>query len=121
MTKFRSAIIVVTAFVLGWGMSWYAQDALYRPTLPSPERPVNVPTSASWSGGADGGAWFDCKELEFPRFQCAVYAETTGVVITEGIFQLILEYPDGTKRLRYAYYSGSEIYLSHARLVKVSD
>ena len=42
-----------------------------------PTRPGTVPLSAIWSGGADGGAWYDCsyKAGESTNL-CTIYSES---------------------------------------------
>jgi hypothetical protein len=47
-----------------------------RSRVNAPTRPGAVPLSAIWSGGADGGAWYDCSFLqEEPTNLCAIYSE----------------------------------------------
>jgi len=41
-----------------------------------PGRPGAVPTSAIWSGGADGGAWYDCSENRRSNVnECAIFSD----------------------------------------------
>ena len=41
-----------------------------------PTRPAAVPKSAMWSGGPDGGAWFDCTFKADQSYNlCSVYHE----------------------------------------------
>jgi hypothetical protein len=44
-----------------------------------PRRPATVPPSAFWSGGLDGGAWYDCSEDKHARANtCAIYSDRDG-------------------------------------------
>jgi hypothetical protein len=84
-----------------------------------PERPGNVPATAIWSGGPDGGNWFDCDSGKNSEYNnCAVYADVTGVVIESGKYQLKDERRAATKNeLQYAYYSVGEINLKNNKLL----
>jgi hypothetical protein len=53
-----------------------------------PPRPDNVPEAAVWAGGADGGEWVLCSEKSAGRFNCEIYANTTGVLVEAGNFIL---------------------------------
>ena len=59
------------------------------PVVP-PERPENVPATAVWAGGRDGGDFIDC--VDFPDssgcFDCVVYSDFVGWIEMKGIFCL---------------------------------
>jgi len=45
-------------------------------TVSAPSRPATVPVSAMWSGGKDGGAWYDCSFTPGESTNlCAIYSE----------------------------------------------
>ena len=88
-----------------------------------PDRPQNVPASAVWSGGPDGGNWFDCDSEKNSAYNnCTVYADVTGAVIETGKYQLKVEKRAATKNeLQYAYYSVGEINLRNNMLLTRID
>ena len=54
-----------------------------------PLRPSQVPQSAVWSGGAEGGAWYDCSvDLERNINVCAVYSEADGKLAFKASYRL---------------------------------
>ena len=77
------------------------------------ERPTEVPSDASWAGGADGGSWIRCEVREARQANyCTVYHENSGDIIAEGWFVL-----RDTGRaapladLTYSAFDGYEIHL----------
>lgn len=55
----------------------------------SPGRPQNVPLSAIWSGGLDGGVWFDCREdIQNNSNECAIYSDQKGELWIKARYQL---------------------------------
>jgi hypothetical protein len=40
-----------------------------------PPRPSTVPTSAIWSGGSDGGAWYACSFSAKDSNACSIYSD----------------------------------------------
>ena len=54
-----------------------------------PRKPDNVSASAVWSGGPDGGHWFDCENggNKF-RYKCVIFNDYNGEIITRGSFVL---------------------------------
>lgn len=55
-----------------------------------PDRPNNVPNSAFWQGGVDGGAWYMCKKLSIKfKYSCKVY-NFNGELETKGLYELYL-------------------------------
>jgi len=67
-----------------------------------PQKHNNIPSSAVWSGGPDGGAWYDCKKIEKFEYSCTIYNEYTGDVEDKGEFRLKAYYYD--KALKKAVY-----------------
>lgn len=53
------------------------------------ERPANVPVNAKWSGGVDGGSWFNCNPIKKKwHYDCVVYNDFDGQVEDEGVYVL---------------------------------
>jgi hypothetical protein len=54
-----------------------------------PERPVDVPASASWTGNVEGGAWLDCEPLPSvpDRYTCRAWFQAGGM-LSEGEYLL---------------------------------
>ncbi len=57
----------------------------------APEKHQNIPESAFWQGGIDGGFWYDCNPTEQNyRYHCIVYNDSTGDVIIDDLFDLFI-------------------------------
>lgn len=55
----------------------------------APDKPENVPESAFWQGGLDGGAWYQCSATKRElRYYCTVYNDFTGEIIIEDDFDI---------------------------------
>jgi|RhiMethySRZTD1v2_1073278.scaffolds.fasta_scaffold04614_6 hypothetical protein len=55
----------------------------------SPPRPAQVPLAAIWSGGAEGGAWYDCTVDRKDGINvCAVYSESDGKLSFKASYRL---------------------------------
>src|SRR5215212_10027994 len=63
----------------------------------APKRPHGVPSAAIWSGGGDGGAWFDCN-LEHAKQAnlCAIYSDNDGSLMIRARYQLEGEHRGAT-------------------------
>jgi hypothetical protein len=88
-----------------------------RPEIPP--RPSSVPKSATWAGGADGGAWIDCKGVG-ENFRCVIYNDRSGEVWARGEYEL---QPRGADRsLTYGGFDGDTIHLvGNRRLVRIRE
>ncbi len=53
-----------------------------------PPRPVNVPATAAWAGGSDGGAFIECQIVADGFNSCKVYSDSTGEVWMHGTYAL---------------------------------
>lgn len=55
-----------------------------------PKRPNNVPNSAAWAGGADGGIWICCNPApqEGIAYNCVTYNDYTGEIESQGLYLL---------------------------------
>jgi len=49
-------------------------------------RPMSVPITAKWVGGADGGDWIDCKIVAAGRTRCAIYNDYDGSLTERATF-----------------------------------
>ncbi|MBK7665809.1 MAG: hypothetical protein IPJ21_20190 [Sterolibacteriaceae bacterium] len=82
-----------------------------------PTRPPNIPASARWEGGSDGGNWFECVKEADAKYRCSVFADVTGALIVSDLYTVVPESSNGDLRpvlLR----SDTEIELMGARLVR---
>lgn len=94
-------------------------------SIPSPERPKNVPATAVWAGSAKGagwekgGEWFDCDYSRGRNWNnCTVYADVSGVVLESGRFRLQDEKRAARKEeLQYTFYTLGEIHLSNNQML----
>jgi hypothetical protein len=85
-----------------------------------PKRPQNVPSSARWEGGPDGGNWFECAKETDAKYRCSVFADVTGVLIVSGLYTVVPESFSGNLRPALLQ-SDTEIELKGARLVRVTN
>jgi hypothetical protein len=106
------ALACVTFLVGGVLLGWSAKSLLAREDASPPNRPANIPKSALWAGGPDGGVWIDCAVPLKGVFKCGVYAQQTGAVLEEGDFGL------ESGELTPAFYSNGLIALKYVRLVR---
>lgn len=98
MSGLLSASVV---FFLG-----YAAGGKVPPHAPKPpSRPQGVPEGAAWAGGPDGGVWIHCASARDPGSTavCAVFADSTGVEIERGLFEINFE------SMQFVSYSSSKI------------
>jgi hypothetical protein len=76
-------------------------------------RPAKVPMTAIWVGGADGGAYIECK-AGVRANQCTVWNDYTGDVWMNGAFMLQKQNRAATpNELRYSFPDGEKIYLEN--------
>lgn len=56
-----------------------------------PEKHPNIPKTAFWQGGPDGGAWYNCKhnQKDF-EYKCSVYSDITGELIIFDDFEVYI-------------------------------
>jgi hypothetical protein len=102
------AALLVGGALFGWSAKgWFGKEA-----APVPSRPANIPASALWAGGQDGGVWVNCAKSSERQFECSIYAQSTGVLIEHGVFEV------ETGLIKPAFYSNGLVALSEARLVR---
>lgn len=89
--KKKMLVVCLAAAILLLVAVGFVLFLAYGPVKVSPpHRPAQVPASAVWKGGADGGFWIDCKPCKDREsaYDCATYNEQTGEVNTRGTFVL---------------------------------
>lgn len=79
-----------------------------------PARHPNVPSTAVWTGGFEGGSWIDC--LPEPAtengFSCSIFHEDTGELVMKGTFVAHgAEVREGAAALRFEGFDGDRILL----------
>lgn len=75
------AFWVLLACVVAGITVWRLYDLPSTVSAPPP-RPDHVPEQAIWSGGPDGGWFFDCRLSG--ALECTIYDEETGVIAKAG-------------------------------------
>lgn len=84
-------LIVVGILFLLVGFVMYKWKTNTSPCLPDiPERVGQVPKTARWIGGCDGGHWFDIIEV-LPgrnRYRIAIYFDYNGELYTDEYFEV---------------------------------
>ena len=80
-----------------------------------PPRPSSVPQSAIWAGGADGGAFIDCRVNADGFDSCAVYNDFTGQIWTPDKVYVLKGRNRGAtqQELVYSGADGERIFLSN--------
>jgi hypothetical protein len=82
------------------------------------ERPHDVPLMAVWSGGRDGGAYFDCSAGGSAN-ECTVWDDGTGAVKMTGKFLLVKEKRAAyTTELQFVSASDDEIFLANGLVLR---
>lgn len=114
MTRFKLVGLLGIVFVAGllgggflvrwwtWAISTYAV----------PARPLNVPTTAQWGGGPDGGVWADCHAGPDSTLDCHIFADFNGADLEHGRFRL------DSSHMRPLFYSSGEIHFGDVRFVR---
>lgn len=90
--------VALTGALIGVAVTSHFMGLRY----PPPDRPANIPATAQWAGGADGGVWVACKPSGIEA-HCEIYAESSGVLIEEGDFTADLS------KAKPQYYSGGVV------------
>ena len=93
--------------------TWFARTDVSVPT-----RPAGVPLTSRWAGGSTGGNWFDCRPLADAKYDCAVYADVTGVRLEAGTYRVVAESSTGELRPTFLVSDGN-IELTGAHLVRI--
>lgn len=109
-------VILLVILVLA-GTSIYIIFNYFPSKITVPTKPNNVPESAIWYGGPDGGVWINVSKYNKNdnSFYCRVYSDSTGIVRDEGWF--IYDYSDTInldvlKDTIMGYYGGDVIILN---------
>ncbi len=84
----------------------------------------NVPDSAIWAGGVDGGNWFYCQEYdEAYKYKCTVYNDYNGAILAVGDFlfrkkqwskekrDVIYFDVESRQEIEYSFFDGTTIFL----------
>lgn len=86
-----------------------------------PPHPVGVPQSAIWAGGADGGAFIDCRVNADGSDTCKVYNDFTGQIWMSGIYVLKGQKRGATREeLVPVFADGEEIFLANGAILILS-
>lgn len=80
-----------------------------------PPRPTGVPQSAVWAGGADGGAFIDCRVNTDGSDSCAVYNDFTGEIYMRDAIYILKGQSRGAtqEELVYLGADGERIFLAN--------
>lgn len=87
-------------------------------------KPFNVPDSAIWAGGVDGGAWFACELTQgFDKYYCSVFNDFNGAVTAKGKYlllksrtledknKIVFEPIESSKNISISFFDGQKIHL----------
>lgn len=83
-------------------------------------RPAQVPATAVWVGGADGGVWIDCQTGKDGKSNyCKIFNENTGTIEAEGEFLLRGSHRPATREeLRFNSFDGYVIRLEDGKVLE---
>ncbi len=85
MARFSSlSLVLFLGFIVGWVLNERITSQSYINT--NPIKPINVPESAVWVGGIDGGVWLNCSGDAIANLDCQIFADVTGVLVEKGKF-----------------------------------
>jgi hypothetical protein len=86
-------------------------------TVSAPSRPATVPLAAIWSGGKDGGAWYDCSFTAGESANlCAIYSER-GVLWFRASYEIKGQHRAATKE---EFREAGIDYIPHATEIHLS-
>lgn len=74
--------VVVVSVVLYFSVSINTNTG-----CPPPEKPKNVPESAAWAGGCDGGNWIELVSIEEKELRFRIYRDWNGDLILDADFE----------------------------------
>ncbi len=84
----------------------------------APQRPADVPSSAVWVGGSDGGVFLDCTPAPNSLYAWSVFNDVTGDVLASGKFaEERRESSNPVQVSDYSAYDGRRILLRSGSLV----
>lgn len=113
----RFFVLCLVIFIGGCDIDVYTEE---------PERPINIPESSLWVGGADGGVFVFIKPPE-KSDKTLYYAEIyygSGDAAYKGFMRV---YPDNhgdfdiNKKESYVAWDGDNLYLRNDRYLKVQE
>jgi hypothetical protein len=114
--KILFLLIVILSLLLLGGLAIYIVFSLPI-KITVPEEPSNVPESANWYGGPDGGVWIDINQYNDKDnfFYSTMYFDSTGEIWSKGLFKY--DYKDNItldelKEKINGYYGGDIIILN---------
>lgn len=109
-------IIILVAFLFIIIFTLFYVD--FEAIVNVPKRPNSVPKTAIWSGGNDGGYWFEYKNYnkETNEFNIVIYNDISGKILIKSNFVLKNDcksiFPHNDKLLKEInYYANGEIVL----------
>jgi hypothetical protein len=78
---------VISGIILGIiGIFFYFDWAFNQP-CPEPVKPANVPLSAVWIGGCDGGNWIELVSIKDNKIRFKIYRDWNGDLILDSDFK----------------------------------
>ena len=87
--------------------------------IKQPERPKNVPKTAIWEGGTDGGTWIQCDSTNTDNiFYCKIFNDFDGTLLSEGKYKLDgISQPVDSIRKYLGVFTGSKIILRNKKFL----
>jgi hypothetical protein len=113
--EFRSNAVVKCRIIEAVFLMCVAPIVGCTPRVEPPPRPSSVSQSAIWAGGADGGAFIDCRVNADGSDSCAVYNDFTGQIWMRDRVYVLKGQSRGATRdeLVYSGADGERIFLSN--------
>jgi hypothetical protein len=79
-------ILIILAVIVLLGVLFFKYVSFDAPCLP-PEKPTNVPASAVWKGGCDGGSWIELVSIKEDKIRFRIYRDWNGKLILDADFE----------------------------------
>lgn len=80
-------IYIILAVVVVSAVLYFSVSINTNTGCPPPEKPNNVPKSAVWAGGCDGGNWIELVSIEKEKIRFRIYRDWNGDLILDADFE----------------------------------
>jgi hypothetical protein len=80
----KIALSIIGIFVVIFVLGYFAIDT--NVGCDPPEKPANVPVTAEWKGGCDGGTWVELVEMKADEIRFRIYRDWNGDLLLDANF-----------------------------------
>ncbi len=79
----KKLLIIVLIVVFCLAFFWW----FFSPSCVPPKKPENVPSSAVWKGGCDGGNWIELVYIKKGKIRFRIYRDWNGDLVLDANFK----------------------------------